>query len=282
MPKGYIVITEDVKDPAGMAEYASWPARRWRRDDLSFDPKPRCSRASGTAPRPSAGVRVGRGGPRVVQLRRVPGGGQAPPGRRRLQRRHRPVADAWREDQRAGRLRSSRDQKLGQLPRAAEERRMRRVDGQLLDAELRHVSASQRGIDDPVASDEAAGQVGRPEVRHRHRCDRGVAEPFRGRAGRTPSAPSPRRSRGRSTSTRRRSRRTTWRRRRRTSSSSTSLRRRSNSPSSIAHRHRLGVGAAFPWQRAAMVRDGVNASAARTRHSSRSRWPAAGTAGRLR
>ena len=39
MPKGYVIITEDIKDPAGMAEYGKLAARRWAaRRVLSFGP----------------------------------------------------------------------------------------------------------------------------------------------------------------------------------------------------------------------------------------------------
>jgi uncharacterized protein (DUF1330 family) len=41
MPKGYIVITEDVKDPAGMAEYAKSAGKAMAGATLlSFDQKP--------------------------------------------------------------------------------------------------------------------------------------------------------------------------------------------------------------------------------------------------
>ena len=41
MPKGYIIITEDVKDPAGMAEYGKLAAKAMAGSTLlSFDPKP--------------------------------------------------------------------------------------------------------------------------------------------------------------------------------------------------------------------------------------------------
>ena len=42
MPKGYIVITENVKDPAGMAEYAKLAGKAMAGATLlSFDPNPR-------------------------------------------------------------------------------------------------------------------------------------------------------------------------------------------------------------------------------------------------
>ena len=44
VPKGYIVITEDVKDPAGMTSTPSSPARRWRARRSRFDQRPRCLR----------------------------------------------------------------------------------------------------------------------------------------------------------------------------------------------------------------------------------------------
>lgn len=41
MPKGYIIITEDVKDPAGMAEYAKLAGKAMAGSTLlSFDAKP--------------------------------------------------------------------------------------------------------------------------------------------------------------------------------------------------------------------------------------------------
>jgi uncharacterized protein (DUF1330 family) len=41
MPKGYIIITEDVKDPAGMAEYAKFAGKAMAGATLlSFDSKP--------------------------------------------------------------------------------------------------------------------------------------------------------------------------------------------------------------------------------------------------
>ena len=41
MPKGYIIITEDVKDPAGMAEYAKLAGKAMVGSTLlSFDTKP--------------------------------------------------------------------------------------------------------------------------------------------------------------------------------------------------------------------------------------------------
>lgn len=41
MPKGYILITEDVKDPAGMAEYGKLAAQTMANSTLlSFDSKP--------------------------------------------------------------------------------------------------------------------------------------------------------------------------------------------------------------------------------------------------
>jgi uncharacterized protein (DUF1330 family) len=41
VPKGYIIITEDVKDPAGMAEYGKLASKAMGDSTLlSFDPKP--------------------------------------------------------------------------------------------------------------------------------------------------------------------------------------------------------------------------------------------------
>jgi uncharacterized protein (DUF1330 family) len=41
MPKGYIVITEDIKDPAGMAEYGKLASKAMAGATLlSFDPNP--------------------------------------------------------------------------------------------------------------------------------------------------------------------------------------------------------------------------------------------------
>jgi uncharacterized protein (DUF1330 family) len=41
VPKGYIIITEDVKDPAGMAEYAKLASKAMGSSTLlSFDSKP--------------------------------------------------------------------------------------------------------------------------------------------------------------------------------------------------------------------------------------------------
>ncbi len=41
MPKGYIIITEDIKDPAGMAEYAKLAGKAMAGSTLlSFDQKP--------------------------------------------------------------------------------------------------------------------------------------------------------------------------------------------------------------------------------------------------
>jgi uncharacterized protein (DUF1330 family) len=41
MPKGYIIITEDIKDPAGMAEYAKLAGKAMAGATLlSFDQKP--------------------------------------------------------------------------------------------------------------------------------------------------------------------------------------------------------------------------------------------------
>ena len=41
MPKGYIIITEDVKDPAGMAEYGKLASKAMAGSTLlSFDSKP--------------------------------------------------------------------------------------------------------------------------------------------------------------------------------------------------------------------------------------------------
>ena len=41
MPKGYIILTEDVKDPAGMAEYAKLAGKAMSGSTLlSFDTKP--------------------------------------------------------------------------------------------------------------------------------------------------------------------------------------------------------------------------------------------------
>jgi uncharacterized protein (DUF1330 family) len=41
MPKGYIILTEDVKDPAGMAEYAKLAGKAMAGSTLlSFDQKP--------------------------------------------------------------------------------------------------------------------------------------------------------------------------------------------------------------------------------------------------
>ena len=55
MPKGYVVITEDVKDPAGMAEYAKLAGKAMAGSTLLVvrSEARECSRASGTAPRPS-------------------------------------------------------------------------------------------------------------------------------------------------------------------------------------------------------------------------------------
>ncbi len=65
MPKAYILITEDVKDPAGMAEYAKLAGKAMAGATLlSFDPKPEAleGRVARHADR-AAGVRIGRGGP---------------------------------------------------------------------------------------------------------------------------------------------------------------------------------------------------------------------------
>ncbi|MDT7761192.1 MAG: hypothetical protein QOC63_612 [Mycobacterium sp.] len=41
MPKGYVIITEDIKDPAGMAEYAKLAQKTMAGSTLlSFDQKP--------------------------------------------------------------------------------------------------------------------------------------------------------------------------------------------------------------------------------------------------
>ena len=41
MPKGYVIITEDIKDPAGMAEYAKLAGKAMAGSTLlSFDQKP--------------------------------------------------------------------------------------------------------------------------------------------------------------------------------------------------------------------------------------------------
>ena len=52
MPKGYILITEDVKDPAGMAEYAKLAGKAMAGSTLlSFDQKPEVLEGDGTAAR---------------------------------------------------------------------------------------------------------------------------------------------------------------------------------------------------------------------------------------
>src|ERR1700694_730352 len=67
-------------------------------------------------------------------------------------------------------------EKFSKVPRLAEERGMRTIDRQRLDAE-----ASGRLVGDPAwlcsvlqALDEAPRQVGRPEPRHRNRLDDGT------------------------------------------------------------------------------------------------------------
>ena len=101
MPKGYVILTEDVKDPAGMAEYGKLAGKAMAGATiLSFDQKPEVIEGEwhGTPDR-RAGVRVGRSGPRVVQLGCLSGGGQAAAGGRRLQRRHRLRAGITQREQ---------------------------------------------------------------------------------------------------------------------------------------------------------------------------------------
>src|SRR3954468_14658088 len=69
MPKGYIILTEDIKDPAGMAEYqVSWQGDG-RLDSAVLRPEARGA-GGGVARQPDrrSRVRVGRGRPRVVPL----------------------------------------------------------------------------------------------------------------------------------------------------------------------------------------------------------------------
>ena len=91
MPKGYIIITEDVKDPAGMADYGKLAGKAMAGATLlSFDQRPEVLEGVvARQPDRRAGVRVRRSRARLVPLGRVSGGGQASPGRSRLQRRHR-------------------------------------------------------------------------------------------------------------------------------------------------------------------------------------------------
>ncbi|MGY4649499.1 hypothetical protein ACVWWN_003295 [Mycobacterium sp. URHB0021] len=52
MPKGYIILTENIKDPAGMAEYGNVASQAMAGATLlSFDQKPEVLEGSGTAAR---------------------------------------------------------------------------------------------------------------------------------------------------------------------------------------------------------------------------------------
>ena len=91
MPKGYVIITEDVKDPAGMAEYGKLAGKAMAGATLlSFDPAAETLEGewhgTQTVLLEFESVEAAQA---VVLLRRLPGGGQAPAGRGRLQRRHR-------------------------------------------------------------------------------------------------------------------------------------------------------------------------------------------------
>ncbi len=87
MPKGYVIITEDVKDAAGMAEYGKLASQTMGNAKvLAFGPAAD-TLEGGVARHPdrAPGVRIGRGGEGVVLLRRVPGGREAAPGSGGLQ-----------------------------------------------------------------------------------------------------------------------------------------------------------------------------------------------------
>ncbi len=84
MPKGYVILTEDVKDPAGMAEYAKLAGKAMAGATiLAFDQNAEQIEGEwhGTPDR-AAGVRVGGSRPRVVSVGRLPGSGQAEAGGR--------------------------------------------------------------------------------------------------------------------------------------------------------------------------------------------------------
>ncbi len=90
MPKGYVVITEDVKDPAGMAEYAKLAGKAMAGATiLAFDQNAEQIEGEwhGTQT-----VLLEFESPDAArewyQLGRLPGSGQAASGRCRLQRRH--------------------------------------------------------------------------------------------------------------------------------------------------------------------------------------------------
>jgi uncharacterized protein (DUF1330 family) len=90
MPKGYIILTEDIKDPAGMAEYANLAGKAMAGSTLlSFDQKPEVLEGewhgSQTVVLEFESVAAAREWYNSDTYRRRPSWGR----RRRLQRRHR-------------------------------------------------------------------------------------------------------------------------------------------------------------------------------------------------
>ena len=90
MPKGYVILTEAIKDPEGMKAYGrAAGAAMGGVNILAVDTKPADPRGR-LARRPDrrAGIRIGGCGPRLVRVRRLPGSGEATSSRGRLQCGH--------------------------------------------------------------------------------------------------------------------------------------------------------------------------------------------------
>ncbi len=88
MPKGYVILTEAIKDPEGMKAYGrAAGAAMGGVNILAVDTKAETHRRH--LARQSdrrAGIRIGGCRSSVVRVRRLPGSGQAASGRGRLQR----------------------------------------------------------------------------------------------------------------------------------------------------------------------------------------------------
>ena len=88
MPKGYVILTESIKDPEGMKAYGrAAGAAMGGVNILAVDTKATVIEGTWHGDQTvRAGIRVGGCGPRVVRVRGLSGGGETTSGRRRLQR----------------------------------------------------------------------------------------------------------------------------------------------------------------------------------------------------
>ena len=90
MAKGYVILTEAIKDPEGMKAYGKAAGSAMSGATiLAVDTAPKVIEGNWHGDQTVVlEVRVGRRRPRLVRVRGLPEGGETAPSGRRLQRRH--------------------------------------------------------------------------------------------------------------------------------------------------------------------------------------------------